>query len=276
MKNRILACFLTMGLALTLLGCGGKESLRFGTGNNTGKYYDYGTQIAQLAAQNNTLSITVKETAGSAANLRLMKEDFLDLAIVQSDVLSDAHNGTGSFDQNAYTQYQVIAELYTEQCQLIVPAASDIYSIADLAGKKVSIGEKDSGVYGIAGLVLQANGMKEDSLSASFLSFSDSAEALANGQIDAFFLMAGVPTGTVTGLQEQMELRLIALDDRTISYMTNLYEGYTATTIAANTYDGMSEDIATIGVNAVFIADEKVSDQSIEKIKEILHANPIF
>lgn len=270
MKKRLLSCFLAIALTASLMGCGQKDQLRFGTGNSTGNYYAYGTQIQQSAKDNAGLSITVKETAGSAANLRLMKDGFINLAIVQSDVLSDAAGGKGQFAEGAFTKYKTIAELYTEQCQLVVPADSTIYSVSDLAGKKVSLGEKDSGVYGISELVLQANGMKADSVNAYYLSFSDSADALAAGTLDAFFLMAGVPTNTILGLQDKMDLRFIPLDDRTISYMLNLYDGYTETVIPAGTYQGVDEDIPTVGVNAVFIASDSVSDQTIEKLKEVI------
>lgn len=270
MKKRLLSCFLAIALTASFIGCGQKEQLRFGTGNSTGNYYAYGTKIQQLAKDNAGLAITVKETAGSAANVRLMKDGFINLAIVQSDVLSDAAGGKGQFSEGAFTKYKTISELYTEQCQLVVPADSEIMSVSDLVGKKISLGEKDSGVYGISELVLQANGMKEDSLSAYYLSFSDSADALAAGTLDGFFLMAGVPTNTILNLQDKMELRLIPLDERTISYMLNLYDGYTESVIPAGTYHGVNEDIRTLGVNAVFIAGENVPDQTIEKLKEVI------
>lgn len=263
---------LLLAVLLLVSGCGNGKQLRMGTGNVAGNYYAYGNVLKQEVEKQDGagLTVEVKETAGSAANLRLMKEGFLDMAIVQSDVLTDAMQGKGMFEGNAYEDVRILAGLYTEQCQLVVPADSSVQKVEDLKGMRVSTGEKESGVSLVAGEVLKAAGLAESMLKVSSLSFADSADALAKGEIDAFFLMAGAPVNAVSELAKQMDVRLIALDERTISYMTGLYDGYVEAVVKAGTYPGLEEDVRTIGVRAVLVADKKVSSAAAEKMTQCL------
>ena len=70
----------------------------------------------------------------------------------------------------------------------------DIKSVADLAGKNVSIGASGSGVYFNALDVLGAYGLSESDINAQYLNFADSADSLKDGKIDAAFIVAGAPT----------------------------------------------------------------------------------
>ena len=126
-------------------GCGMKNTVQIGTGDVNGTYYAYGTELAEILNNNSDVYFKVRKTAGSAANLRLISQEYVDITFVQSDVMKDAYNGTGYFDKE-YKGYSAIAGLYTEAIQVAVPKDSDINSISDLYGKSVSLGEKESGV----------------------------------------------------------------------------------------------------------------------------------
>ena len=126
-------------MAVSLLcSCGQSGTLKLGTGNTGGNYYSYGTMLHELDEN----GIEVKKTAGSQANLRLMNEGFIDMAIVQSDVLSEAVNGVGDFENEPVSGVRAVAGLYDEAFQIIVRSESDINSIADLKGKKISVGDE--------------------------------------------------------------------------------------------------------------------------------------
>ena len=76
-------------LCLSLCSCG--KNVKLGTGNEGGIYRKYGNAFAGLESG---VNVIVKNTAGSQANLRLLNDGFIDMAIVQSDMLSEAVNGT--------------------------------------------------------------------------------------------------------------------------------------------------------------------------------------
>lgn len=268
---RFLAAFLAVFL-LVLSGCGGgNREIRFGTGGMGGNYYAYGNALAQIIEENmEGVEVDVKTTAGSAANLRLLGQDYLQMAIVQSDTLLDASRGEGVFEEKKYDGFSAVAGLYMEACQIIVPADSEIGSVEDLIGKRISVGEEDSGVMRNAEQILLANGITFSMAEIKYLSFADSAEAMKNNEIDAFFCTAGAPTTAVSELAKELDIRLLSLDSRTTGQMMRLYGCYEECVIPAGTYNGQTEDTVTLGVKAVLVASDKMKNETVERITELL------
>ena len=277
---KTLKLLLLLPIIALCIGCGGGENsannaIRFGTGGTGGMYYAYGTELAKMIqADGKEYALDVKTTAGSAANLRLLREKFLDLAIVQSDTLSNAINGRGVFAAaGPGVGYAAVAGLYTEACQIVVAKNSEIKNISDLVGKKVSVGERESGVLQNAEQILMAHGLTFEMIEPIYFSFTDSATALEKGQIDAFFITAGAPTAAIADLATRKEIRLLSIDPDVQSNMMKLYKGYTLCTIPANSYPGQTEDISTIGVKAVLVASTDLAEGEVAYLTEFIFKN---
>ena len=272
--NKIFLLALLLGIFAT--GCGkSPNEINFGTGNEAGTYYAYNTRLAEMlhdADQN--YKFNIRTTAGSVANLRLLREGFLDMAIVQSDILSDAVAGVGIFVSAGAAQgYAAVAGLYTEACQIIVPKDSAIRSVTDLLGRKVSVGEKESGVLQNAEEILLAHGLTIEMLDARYLSFTESAAALNSGEIEAFFCTAGAPTKAVTDLAAKQNLRLIGIAPEVMKNIQRMFSGYTPCVIPAGTYAAQDSDVSTVGVKAVLVASVHVPDDEVSRITEFLLEN---
>lgn len=271
MKKRIPA-FLMVLLLLMLTACSASKTITIGTGNEGGNYYTYGTKIADLGKGSDNYH--VRTTAGSAANVRLIRDGFLDVAIVQSDVLNDAYFGTGTFeDFGPCRGYSAIAGLYTETCQIVVRADSPIQSVADLQGKKVSVGEAESGTLQNTTQILSVAGLKLSDVDAQYLSFTDSAKALKDGEIDAFFCTALVMMHVTEELSSDTQIRLIPLDADLIARLMSNYSGYTQTVVPAGTYNGQDKDVPTVGVKAVLIARDDLPEEKAESLLNLVFEN---
>ena len=278
MMKRFAAVIAVLALALGCLSaCAQEQELRLGTGNEEGMYYQFGTVLAEESEGNDSIpTIAVETTAGSSANLRLLSQGFVDMAVVQADTLSDAYNGTGFFSNSgAYTGYSAVAGLYTEVCQIIVPADSDIYSVEDLAGKVVSLGERESGVLQNALQVLDAFNLQEADFTQEYLSFSESAKALEAGDIDAAFITAAIPTPAVTNLAENMNVRVLSLDPFAVNALTKRHSYYVPCTVPADTYAGQSEAAQTVGVRAVLVARNDVPADQVAAVMDLLFSGDV-
>ena len=214
-------------------GTGTSKSLTFGTGGETGVYYAFGGVLASYISNNTDLSVTAVTSNGSQANVEDLASGNVQIAFVQSDVLSYAYNGERLFE-SPVEGFSVVASLYMEQVQ-IVTTNPDIQSVADLEGKKVSIGASGSGVYFNAIDVLEAYGMTEDSISAVFQNFGDSADSLKDGKIDAAFVVAGAPTTAIVDLATAGPVYLVSLDEEHTNSLLEI-PYYSAYTIPAGTY----------------------------------------
>ena len=145
-----------------------------------------------------------------------------------------------------------------EQVQ-VVTLDPNIKTVADLAGKNVSVGAAGSGVYFNAVDVLGAYGLDvEKDIKPTYQSFGDSVEALQDGKIDAAFVVAGAPTTAVTSLATTKQVYLVSLDQEHIDTLIAESPYYSPNTIKADVY-GTPADVTTVAVGAVVIARDDVS-----------------
>ena len=216
-------------------GTGDSKSLTFGTGGETGTYYAFGNVLANYVSNNSGASVTAVAGNGSQSNVEDLTAGDIQLAFVQSDVMSYAYNGERLFD-NKVDNFSVVAALYMEQVQ-IVTTNPDIKSVDDLAGKTVSIGASGSGVFFNAVDVLSAYGIDaETGISPVYQSFGDSAESLKDKKIDAAFIVAGAPTPAITDLATSGDVYLVSLDESHTNDLLSSSPYYSPYTIPAGTY----------------------------------------
>ncbi len=217
-------------------GTGDSRNLRFVTGGESGTYYAFGSVIAQHATNNAGVNVVGLAGNGSQSNVLQLVDNAADLAFCQSDVMAYAYNGTNLFETKM-EGFSTVAALYMEQVQIVTTDPS-IQTVADLAGKAVSIGAPGSGVYFNAVDVLGAYGLTENDIKPTYQSFGDSADALKNGQIDAAFIVAGAPTTAVTDLATTKDVYLVSLDEEHINKLLETSDYYAKTVIAKDVYFG--------------------------------------
>ena len=239
----------------------GKE-LTFTTGGSSGTYYAFGSVLAGQISGATDSKFTAVEGKGSQGNIELMDMEGADLGFVQSDVMAYAYNGTNLFAEfGAVDCFSTVAALYMEQVQ-IVTCDPSIKTVADLAGKNVSIGDSGSGVYFNALDILGAYGLTEEDINPTYQGFGDSAEALKDGKIDAAFVVAGAPTTAITELASGKDVYLVSLDDEHIDALMETSPYYSKAVISADTY-GLESDTTTVAVGAVVIARDDVSEGDV-------------
>ena len=241
MKRKWIAALLAgcMLAALLLTGCSAAETvkrLRFGVAGEGGVYHNFGEKFAALENETSNGTIELRTTAGSAANLRLLTGEYLQLAIAQADLAQDACNQTGIFaEEEDIRGFGAVAALYTEACQVIVRADSDIQSIEDLQGKTVSIGAEESGSEQNALQILSAYGLNDRLVDTINLNYTDAADQLKAGKIDAIVITVGTPSPVVTELAGECGIRLLNVDGTAAQRLLSSYNAYREVTIPAGT-----------------------------------------
>ncbi len=265
--KKILALLLAAMMVFALCACGGSSgstaapsTFNFTTGGDQGTYYGFGGVLAQKISEKTGTKVTAITSGGSKANIDALEKNDAQFGFVQSDVMAYGFDGLRLFNAPVST-YSTVAALYMEQVQ-IVTLNPDIKTVADLAGKSVSIGDQGSGVYFNAIDVLGAYGLTEDDIVPQYLSFGDSADSLQDGKIDAAFVVAGAPTTAVTSLAATHDVYLVSLDDAHIDTLIAESPYYSKYVIPADTY-GMPEDATTVAVGAVVIARDDVPEQDV-------------
>ena len=276
--KKIIALLLCVVLAFTLVACGNAgdgaaTKLTMGTGGTAGTYYGYGGILGNQIKTSTGITVNVVSTDGSKANILGIDVGNYQLGTVQSDVMAYAWDGARSFEKEGkIDSFRVIGGLYAEAVQLVT-MDPNIKSVADLRGKKVSIGAAGSGVYFNAVDILAAAGMTENDIIPQYQSFADSADALKDGKIDAAFIVAGAPTPAIQELCTASKAYLVPIDGDIAATLMNSSKYYTTYKIPANTYNGQTADVTTVTVKATLIVSADASEEDVYNITKAIFDN---
>ncbi|HWV79509.1 MAG TPA: TAXI family TRAP transporter solute-binding subunit [Isoptericola sp.] len=257
------AARLTAALAATLLalpavaGCVGDDgagdpwdgqrpdALTVATGGSTGIYHAYGTALAQVLEDRYDLPVEVDESGGSVENLESLDAGSAQVAFSAADAARDAVAGEGDFDEPL--EVRALARVYDDFLHLVVPADSDVRTIDDLRGKKVSLGAPQSGTALIAHRLLAAADVPSADLTDARLGLDASLEALRAGEIDAFFWSGGLRTPGLTALADDVPVRLVPLGDLVEEVRSRYGSGYRHGIVPEGMY-GSSRVVETLAV----------------------------
>lgn len=271
-KILLLVVVLAFTFTVILSGCAGsKTNLIMATGGTSGTYYPYGGAMCQIFnTKIANMNVTAQATGASKENIRLIGAKEAELAIVQNDVMDYAYSGTELFSGEKVESIRTIATLYPEIVQIVVSPDSGINSIADMKGKRISVGDAGSGVEANAKQILEAYGLKFEDLSASHLSFSESASAFKDKQLDGFFVTAGIPNAAIQEITALSAVKVLSIDDAVAEQLMSKYPFYTRFVISKDTYKGMSADAKTLAVKATLITGKEVKDDVVYKLTRAL------
>ena len=275
--KKVLSIVLAAIMVVTLLAaCGGTKAatkMTMGTGGTAGTYYAFGGVLGQYIQNKAGIEVNVVSTDGSKANIESIDSGDYQLGTVQSDVMAYAWAGSRSFESNgAINSFRVVGGLYAEAVQLIT-MDPNVKSVADLAGKSVSIGAPGSGTYFNAMDVLGAAGLTEADIKPQYQSFADSTDALKDGKIDAAFIVAGAPTAAITELCTTNDAYLVPIDGAVADKLMADCPFYTSYSIPAGTYKGQDADVTTVTVKATLIVTASASDDDVYNLTKAIFDN---
>ena len=276
MRKITLCAAAAVALAAGLTGCAKSTAKNYilATGGTSGTYYPFGGAIANIWNTSiDGMNVTAQATGASAENLRLISRGEAEFATVQNDVMDYAYKGTDMFEGQALPNLATIGTLYPEVVQIAASKSSGITSIADMRGKRVSIGDMGSGVEFNAKQILEGYGMTFDDIQKKNLSFKESAEGLQNGTLDACFITAGVPNSALQELAFTAGLVLIPVEGLEANNICSKYGFYTQTVIPGGTYNGTVTDTPALAIKATLAVSAKLDTDTVYEMTKALFEN---
>ncbi len=225
------------------------------TGPKTGTYFAVGCDISKVAKQAG-ISIAIKSSEGSIDNIkRINSTENAALGIVQSDVLSFLVRSKNPDSKRAAENLRVVFPLYNEEVHVL--ANRKITDVSELAGKKVIIGEENSGHMMTAINLLSILGIEAET---DNMSPEKGVVAVLRGQADAVIVVGGKPMRLFKNLED-----LAAPENQKYATMldgvhflklndSKLQAEYKTATLSKLDYAFMEEDVPTIAVNALLVS----------------------
>ena len=266
-------------LCCAVCGCGNGASrpssqfISIATGGSGGVYYPYGGGLAKILNEGlPNIRATAEVTAASVDNLKLIRDSRADVAFTLADTLDDAVKGVGVFEGRPVPAAG-LAVLYSNYTQIVTLASSGIRRVADLRGHTVSTGSPGSGTEVTALRLLTAAGLDPGKdVQRQGLGASESADALKDGKIDAFFWSGGLPTAAVQDLTHTpgITIRLVPSADLLPALRRDHGDLYFELRIPSTAYPGIEADVAVVGVANVLVVNRAMSDDLAYDITRLL------
>ncbi len=250
---------LTFAAALLLPLMANANNYSIGTGGQSGIYYPFGGALAKVWSDKvDGINVKAEVSAASVENtIKVVKGDML-AGLAMGNVVLDAYNGEGKFP--AKMPVKVLFALYPNLIHSVALDKSGIKGLSDMKGKRISLGAPGSGTAVTSEALLKSVGLNAGKeFNAVYLNFSETTNALANGQIDAGFLVGGQGVGAVTQLALTHDIEILSITDKEQTDFKKAYPAYTSYTIPADVYNKV-EAVNTLSVWNVLVVNESMSD----------------
>ena len=244
------------------------------TGGTSGVYYPIGVGLSQLYSNGIEGSKTsVQATKASVENLNLLQAGRGELALALGDSVADAWNGVEDAGFKApLKKLRAIAGTYPNYIQIVASKESGITTLADLKGKRISVGAPKSGTELNARAIFKAAGLSyEDMGKVEFLPYAESVELIKNRQLDATLQSSGLGMAAIRDLAATLPINFVAIPAEITAKIDNA--AYQAASIPAGTYDGQDSDVPTVAINNILVSHDGVSEEVAYQMTKLMFDN---
>ncbi len=250
------------------------KTLNIVTGGTGGVYIVYGAGLADMLTKRMKVAASAQTTPASVDNMKLIRDGKADLAFTLADTAYDAINGKNRFaPPEAKADAKTIAVMYSNYMHIVAKASAGINTVADLKGKRVSIGAAGSGTETKGIRILEAYGLNATTdIQPQRLSAQDSADALRDGKIDAFFFDGGLPTSAVTDVANSTAIKLLDQSDAIAKMNAKYGNFYFAAKIPKGTYKN-DTDVVTAGVANLLVVPSSFDAAFVQAILTAMFDN---
>ncbi|WP_240512159.1 TAXI family TRAP transporter solute-binding subunit [Pseudoruegeria sp. SK021] len=260
MKTALRGCVVASTLIAAPFTASAQEFINVLTGGTSGVYYPLGAGLANIyGEQIDGVRTQVQSTKASVENLNLLQDGRGELGFALGDSVAAAWAGDADagFPQKL-DKLRGIAAIYPNYIQIVASGESGITDFAGLADKSLSVGAPASGTELNARAIFGALDMSYDDLGkVEYLPFAESVELIKNRQLDATLQSSGLGVASIRDLASSLPITVVAVP---ASVAETLGAPYVAATIPAGTYDGQTEDVATVSISNFLVTNEDVSD----------------
>ena len=282
------AALVGVGFAATPGSAQDERNYILATATTGGTYYPVGVALATLTKvklePSEGISMSAISSAGSGENVKLLREDQAQFAILQGLFGAYAWAGEGPLESEGKQEHlRSVTMLWQNVEHMVVrnEMAGDgtVAALADFNGAPFSIGARNSGTEGSGRQMLQGLGIDPDeTFEIVYMGYNPSAEALQNGNIMGMNMPGGVPVTGVTQAFAALggDITILDYTDEQMEQANGNYGIWTRYTIPANTYPGQAEEVQTVAQPNFLAVRADVPDEDVYQITKTIYENLPF
>ncbi len=244
------------------------------TGGQSGIYYPLGVALSQAYGKVlPATKISVQATKASAENLNLLQQGKGEVAFALGDSVSDAWKGDEEAGfKTPLKKLRAVAGLYPNYIQIIANSESGIKTIADLKGKRISVGAPKSGTELNARAILKAAGLSyKDFSKVEYLGFGESVELMKNRQLDVTLQSVGLGAASIRDLAISINIVMVAVPADVAAKVGDA--AYQPAAIPADTYKGQTAAVPTVAIKNILVTHEGVPADTVYAMTKAMYDN---
>jgi TRAP transporter TAXI family solute receptor len=237
------------------------------TGSTSGVYYPLGVGLSQIfRTAIPEATISVQATAASAENLNLLQAARGEFAFTLGDVLVDAWQGRADAGFKApLDRLRVIGGIYSNYVQIVANAETGVTTLADLKGRRISVGAPGSGTELNARAIVRAAGLSYGDFSrVEYLPFGESVDLIKNRQLDITLQSAGLGVASLRDLAASVKIAVVPIPPDVVRAVGNPV--YQPGVIPAGTYAGQDAPVATATIRNFLVTHEGVPEDLVYRM----------
>jgi uncharacterized protein len=267
-----------VGLALALAAASvpaqAQQFINVLTGGTSGVYYPLGVALSNIYAKAiPDAKSSAQATKASVENLSLLQAGRGEIAFTLGDTLSQAWRGDTEVGfSKKLDKLRDVAAIYPNYIQIVATADAGIKSLADLKGKRLSVGAAKSGTELNARAVLKAAGLSYNDLGkVEYLDFGASVDLMKNRQLDAALISAGLGVSAIRDLATSVAIVMIPVPADVVAKIGD--PAYQPTIIPAHTYDGQNADVPAISIQNYLVTSSDLKPDLVYAMTKAIFDN---
>jgi TRAP transporter TAXI family solute receptor len=250
-----------------LLGQTTPREIAIATASAGGAWYPIGAGMAEVINKSVPgVQASVQTTGGGVENIKLVNDGKTEIGITISYLAYNGYHGIAPYKSKMENIRTLCSGLSTGVMQVVVPANSEIKSLADLKGRKVAVGPAGGGALTVLNDIFQEYGFKMSNITPSYVSYEEGVTMMTDGHVDAAVIYAALPTPAVKTLSTGPHpFRMLDLEENIKRNLLTKYPYYIPIKIPKEMY-GTGSDVPVVGTPNIVIVYSKLSEELVYKI----------
>ncbi|ETA49390.2 hypothetical protein P279_24705 [Rhodobacteraceae bacterium PD-2] len=248
--------------------------VRIAASSTGGSWYPLAAKMAEIFSTNIEGLSATAVPGGGVSNVSDVQDGEVEIGWTFAHTAYSGYKGEGPF-QNANEDVRFLAALFPAGFQIAVPASSDIHTLKDLIGKRVSPGKPQWSSYDSFQQIIGETGFTVEDIKAAggginHVDYSDSVALMKDGNLDAFATITNVPQASFLELDQTMDIRFLPIDPEVRDRFIANNPGYVPVTIPASAYQDLDADIETVGARTILVVNASVPDDLVYEMTRLL------